>query len=194
MLVPDAVPPPRSRGTTTARARAAPPACRLGLAGLTTRDAFDWIDPNLSGRKWLPKCSTRAELRATGTPFHESQLPAHHGNGSPLLATALRCRHRRNDTGLQAEGTSHQSLQPTCCQRAPVKSSNSRALGSHRHDQRLWFCPFTRTWVHALEQHHQPLASDSRKRHLRPRVVPRLVPRTPAVAMNHRSQNGTCRP
>jgi hypothetical protein len=50
------------------------------------------------------------------------------------------------------QGASHQSLQPTCCQRAPLGSTQSRATGSHQPDRPFDRCPLPSTPVLGSEQ------------------------------------------
>jgi hypothetical protein len=82
--------PPKSHRTAAVRARTAPPACPLRLTRLTTRNAFDWLDPDLSAGSGCSFTQLALGLRATGTPFHDPQLPARHGHGSPHLAIPRR--------------------------------------------------------------------------------------------------------
>jgi hypothetical protein len=88
---------------------------------------------------------------------------------------------RRTPLASPEEGTSYQSLQPTCCQRVPTGSFHSRTLGSRRPDHRFRRCscrPHAHTIVGSAAFTTAP---DSRKRHLRPRVVTQLLLRSPAA-------------
>jgi hypothetical protein len=88
---------------------------------------------------------------------------------------------RRTPPASPEEGTSYQSLQPTCCQRVPTGSVHSRALGSRRPAHRFCRCA-ARPHAHTIVSSAAfTTAPDSRKRHLRPRVVAQLLLRTPAA-------------
>jgi len=88
---------------------------------------------------------------------------------------------RRTPPASPEEGTSYQSLQPTCCQRVPTGSFHSRTLGSRRPDHRFCCCS-ARPHAHTIVSSAAfTTAPDSRKRHLRPRVVAQLLLRSPAA-------------
>jgi hypothetical protein len=88
---------------------------------------------------------------------------------------------RRTPPASPEEGTSYQSLQPTCCQRVPTGSFHSRTLGSRRPDHRFRRCS-ARPHAHTvISSAACTTAPDSRKRHLRPRVVAQLLLRSPAA-------------
>jgi hypothetical protein len=73
------------------------------------------------------------------------------------------------------QDVSRQSLQPTFCQRAPLKPTNSRARGSHLADRLVhrWRSP--NTLVLASDQ-CRPKGHRIARGHLRSRVMQRLVP------------------
>ena len=123
---------------TATRARAVLPACPLEPASLSTQNAFDWLHPSQVAGSGHPVVQLALYFRASETPFHTLWPPARHGCGSPLPATSPRVPRRREaPPALREEGTCCQSLQPTCCQRAPAGSFKSRALGSRRSDHRV---------------------------------------------------------
>jgi hypothetical protein len=62
----------------------------------------------------------------------QSQPPACHGDGMPFWAASPRAIDAETTVTRGEEDASRQSLQPTCCQRAPLKLINSRTEGSHR--------------------------------------------------------------
>jgi len=88
----------------------------------------------------------------------------------PRTATMTRVR----------EDASCQSLQPTCCQRAPLKPTNSRARDSHLPDRLIRVWPSPNTLVMGFEQHRQREHRIAR-RHLRSRVMPQFGVAAPAV-------------
>jgi hypothetical protein len=166
--------------------------CPLRLTGLTTRNAFDWLDPDLSAGSGHSSTQLSLGIRATGTPFHDLQLPARHGDGSPPLAISRK--------------TGNSEKLPTFERKAPLANLCNRLVvnehppgppileqcGSHRPDRRFRPRPadtHPRTHLGTLPS---PTAPDSRKRHLRPQVVPRLASRTPAVTMVQRSPARGC--
>jgi hypothetical protein len=68
------------------------------------------------------------------------------------------------------QDASRQSLQPTCCQRAPLKSTNSRARGSHLADRLFGDWPLATTLMMTSEQ-RPPRGHRIARGHLRSRVM-----------------------
>jgi hypothetical protein len=94
---------------------------------------------------------------------------------------------RRTPPASPEEGTSYQSLQPTCCQRVPTGSFHSRAFGSRRPARRFCRCS-GRSHAHTIvSSASSTTAPDSRKRHLRPRVVTAV-----AAALTSRDHDPLC--
>jgi hypothetical protein len=181
--------PLQGRAATATRAKAVLPACRLRPAGFSTQNAFDWLHPSQAAGSGCPVVQLALFFRASGTPFHKPEPPARHGCGPPQPATSPRNLHRPEALpALREEGTCCQSLQPTCCQRAPAGSSKPRALGSHRSDHR--FRPRYRPPVpsHALWQQHlvrwRRIAASGISD---PEQCGGLAPTAPAVTMVDRS-------
>jgi hypothetical protein len=185
--------PPKSHRRTAALARTIPLACPLRLTRLTIRNAFDWLYPDLSAGSGRSFTQLALGLRATGTPFHNQQLPACHGDGSPPFAISRR-------TG-NAESTlptfERKALVTNLCNRLvvnehPPDPSTPKQSGSHHPDHRFGPCPADPHPRAQLGTTPSPAAPDSRKRHLRPQVVSRLASRTPAVPMVQRSPARGC--
>jgi len=109
-----------------------------------------------SGWKWSPVRATRAVLpsnrntlsRALATRLSRLWVAAARyltSYPTPPVKALL---------ALREEGTCCQSLQPTCCQRAPARSSNSRASGSRPTDHRFGPCHPPRAPACAHWQQH----------------------------------------
>lgn len=150
--------------------------------GFSAQNAFDQLDPISSGEGVCRavKLSDESEptnwstlaARLSSPPVKvmgrllelDSTLPP----SSTVLTPLRKVTRVRQDA-------SHRSLQPTYCQRAPLKPTNSRARGSHLPDRLFPPRPSPSTLV---------LSSDRRRRrghriarrHLRSRVMQRLVP------------------
>lgn len=73
------------------------------------------------------------------------------------------------------QDASRQSLQPTSCQRAPMKPTNSRARGSHHADPLVLNRPSANTLV-LVSGRGRPRGHRIARRHLRSRVMWRLAP------------------
>lgn len=80
----------------------------------------------------------------------------------------------RKETRVRQDA-SHRSLQPTCCQRAPLKPTNSRARDSHLADHLFQPRPSLNTLVLSSDRHRRRGHRIAR-RHLRSRVMQQLAP------------------
>jgi hypothetical protein len=183
---------PKGHRETATPARTAPPARPLRLTGLTTRNAFDWLDPDLSAGSGRSLAQLALGSRATGTPFHDWQLPARHGDGSPPLAIP-----RRTGNSEKLPTSERKALVTNLCNRPvvneyPPDPPIPEQPGSHRSNHRFRPCPADTHPRTRLGTTPSSAAPDSRKRHLRPQVVPRLASRTPAAAMVQRSPARGC--
>lgn len=178
--------PPKSHRETAVLARTIPPACPLRLTRLTTRNVFDWLDPDLSAGSGCSITQLALGLRTTGTPFCNLKLPARHGDGSPHFATSRRT------------GTARRRYLPTRRRHLlPISAANLLSTSTRR------ILPFPIARLAPSRPTLPPLplgshacatfgpapsttAPDSRKRHLRPQVVAHLMLCSPAVTMIHR--------
>jgi hypothetical protein len=120
------------------------------------------------------------------------QLPARHGDGPPHFATS-----RRTGNSEKLPTSERKALVTNLCNRLVVNEHPPDPLipeqpSSHRTDHRFRPCPADAHPRAQLGTLPSPAAPNSRKRHLRPRVVPRLASRTPAMSMVHRSPARGC--
>jgi hypothetical protein len=118
----------------------------------TAQDAFDWLDPDL----FRPGVATSRKVNpgfVAGTPLlHAYSFPPVTVMGRrrmlvsavPLDPDALRRPYRGPD---EDRMPLTRSLQPTCCQRAPLELTCSRARGSHLADLPFGPQPFPNTLV-----------------------------------------------
>jgi hypothetical protein len=166
--------------------------CPLGLTSLTTRNVFDWLHPDLSAGSGRSLVQLALFSRATGTPFHNPSLPARHGDGSPLLAISRRTGNSEKPPTFESKALVTNLCNRLVVNEHPPDPPIPRQPGSHRTDRRFRPGPAdTHPRAH-LGTLSSSTAPDSRKRHLRPHVVPRLASRTPAAAMVHRSPARGC--
>jgi hypothetical protein len=109
-----------------------------------------------SGWKWLLVRATRAVLLSNRNTLSRTSAtrPSRLWVASVRYLTSYPTSPVRALLALREEGTFRQSLQPTCCQRAPARSANSRAWDSrpaaHRFGPR---CP-PHVPAYALRQQH----------------------------------------
>lgn len=90
----------------------------------------------------------------------------------PRLAPPTKMTHVRQDA-------SRQSLQPTCCHRAPRKPTNSRARDSHLADLLVGFRLSANTLV-LVSKRRLPRGHRIARGHFRSRVMPRIGVAAPA--------------
>jgi len=175
----------------TRRARTLGPVRRLKLPARRSRIPLTGLIPVERPGAVAPKTNVRRASMQPEHPFTSCSYPpvTVMGRHGPL-PLAPPAPPRRAPPASPEEGTSRQSLQPTCCQRVPTGSFHSRTLGSRRPDRRFYRCsarPHAHTVVSSAAFTTAP---DSRKRHLRPRVVAHLLLRSPAVTMIRRCPSG----
>jgi hypothetical protein len=132
--------------------------------GFSTQDAFDWLDPHrgMGSGEWIE--IVKNPVHPLGHPCRSPRPPACHGDGAPARAHLTRATVTRlapsSRTQLRQDA-SYQSLQPTCCQRAPLKPTNSRARGSHLADPLFRDWPSPSTLVLGLDTVPSEEAPDS---------------------------------
>ena len=92
-----------------------------------------------SGWKWSLIRSTRADLLSDRNTLSRTSAtrPSRLWVASVRYLSSYPTPPVRTLLALREQGTCCQSLQPTCCQRAPAGSFNSRASGSHPSDHRV---------------------------------------------------------
>lgn len=95
------------------------------------------------------------------------------GSDSSRSVPCLRRLAPTTTTTFSRQDASRQSLQPTCCQRAPLKSTSSRARGSHLADRLSGDWPLATTLVMTSEQRPRRGHRIAR-RHFRSRVMQRF--------------------
>jgi hypothetical protein len=119
----------------------------------TAQDVFDWCDPDPLGPGVVTSRKSESPISQLEHPCRPRlQLPAGQGDGTPPQARLRRSpRTLRLATPTRGPDEDRmpltRSLQPTCCQRAPLVPTYSRARGSHLPDLPAGTQPFPNTNV-----------------------------------------------